>query len=98
MATPDAQTPDLQTGSSGFDPRDVLEIVLRRWHWLAVGLVAGLILGAAAWWALPKRYEASISGWNEARRRRTGRNSPGAKNSSPFPNESTIESTPRRSG
>ncbi len=52
-------TPEAQAGGFAFGPWDVLEIVQRRWRWLALGLVVGLILGLALWWVLPRRYQAT---------------------------------------
>src|SRR5262245_53317151 len=51
----------MQARPGGFDIQDVLEIALRRWRWLALGAAGGLVLGLALWWALPRRYEATIS-------------------------------------
>jgi polysaccharide chain length determinant protein (PEP-CTERM system associated) len=54
-------TPDTPAGSSGFDFQDVLEIALRRWLWITIGGIGGLILGVILWWALPARFEATTT-------------------------------------
>jgi len=44
-----------------FEIQDVIEIIQRRWRWLALGVVLGLAIGTSVWWTLPRKYVATTS-------------------------------------